>query len=641
STVYYNSHWGRTAMDSIYGNFTADVKDQTQVWYAYDASGKMWIGGNVEVNAPGTTTTGYFNVTTGNVQVVGNMDIYWPRGEIDFTPVSPNKFTVGGTFSFDGGILNDVVDYQFQYFEVGTKGGIIKTGVKATGGSGGTNGPAFLSVKNSTLSFDRAEFYGINTFEFLDSRFNGDSLFTEVNNDGGYSYLDGNIFDVRAVAVSSARKINNAWLWINSAARADNSTSGAKGNAYRGNLSVYNLGDYNRSTGGGAALVFRLGSGATDSIYGNVDVFMEDYSQFWMSSASATLSKIWIGGNFNFLNKNPITGYLWATTGAVTIEGNMNVKAPSWLDLDFTPTSPNKFIVKGTFDFDGNVDNNNTMDFQFFEVGTLGGTCKTGSAATGGVSASAGPGKITIKNSILRNTQYDWYGVDHADLFDNQFFGDSLFMDQTTGNWTLIDGNTFNIRSAAFTSKLLNSWVYFQSGSRIANNISGAKGNAYKGNVRFAQLNTSVTNYVQTYIGYGAMDSIYGNLCTEFRDYGRLYLAHNSASTSKVWVGGNMKLTSPTTGIDGELVATTGAVTVAGNMEVNWRRTNVDITPTSPNKFQVAGTFNFDGNDIGDPTMNFQFFEVGTRGGSFLTGGASTNGISTSAGPGNLDIRNS
>ena len=39
--------------------------------------------------------------------------------------------------------------------------------------------------------------------------------------------------------------------------------------------------------------------------------------------------------------------------------------------------------------------------------------------------------------------------------------------------------------------------------------------------------------------------------------------------------------------------------------------------------------------------MNFQFFEVGTRGGSFLTGSASTNGTSTSNGPGNLDIRNS
>ncbi|MFN6022478.1 MAG: hypothetical protein ACK49F_19060, partial [Bacteroidota bacterium] len=137
-----------------------------------------------------------------------------------------------------------------------------------------------------------------------------------------------------------------------------------------------------------------------------MDVYMEDYSQFLFAHASSTLSKVWIGGNFNFLNDNPIDGLLWGTYGAVTIEGNMNVKAPSWVRLDFTPTSPNKFIVKGTFDFDGNVNNNWAMDFQFFEVGTLGGTFKTGSAATGGVSTSAGPGKIEIKNSILRNTQY-------------------------------------------------------------------------------------------------------------------------------------------------------------------------------------------------------------------------------------------
>ncbi|MFM7091185.1 MAG: hypothetical protein ACKOZZ_10305, partial [Bacteroidota bacterium] len=167
------------------------------------------------------------------------------------------------------------------------------------------------------------------------------------------------------------------------------------------------------------------------------------------------------------------------------------------------------------------------------------------------------------------------------------------------------------------------------------------KGNAYKGNLRFAQLNTSVNNYIQAYVGYGAMDSIYGNLCADFRDFGYLYLAHNNANLSKVWVGGDMKLNSPTIGQLGYLYATTGQVNVAGNMDVNWRRVDVDITPTSPNKFQVAGKFNFDGNDTGDPAMNFQFFEVGTRGGSFLTGGASTNGISTSAGPGNLDIRNS
>ena len=186
------------------------------------------------------------------------------------------------------------------------------------------------------------------------------------------------------------------------------------------------------------------------------------------------------------------------------------------------------------------VNSNYAMDFQFFEVGRLGGVFKTGSAATEGIATSAGPGKITIKNSILRNPQYDWYGVDHADLFDNQFFGDSLFMDQTTGNWTLIDGNTFNLRTTAFTSKVLNTWMYFQSGSRIANNISGAKGNAYKGNLRFAQLNTSVNNYIQAYVGYGAMDSIYGNLCADLRDFGYLYLSHNNAKLSNVWVGGDI-----------------------------------------------------------------------------------------------------
>ena len=151
------------------------------------------------------------------------------------------------------------------------------------------------------------------------------------------------------------------------------------------------LGDY---TSSGAALAFRLGSGATDSIYGDVNVYMEDYSQFYFSPASASLSKVWIGGNFSFLNNNPLSGLLYAQTGAVTINGNMDVKAPSWVDLNFTPDSPNKFIVNGTFNFDGNVNNNYGMDFQFFEVGKSGGTFKTGSAATGGIAASVGPGKI-------------------------------------------------------------------------------------------------------------------------------------------------------------------------------------------------------------------------------------------------------
>jgi len=537
STVYYQSHWGRNSMDSIYGNFTADLKEQSQLYFASEnaTNSKVWIGGNVDVNVPGTAQTGGFYVSTGNATVVGNLDVFWPRGTIDFTPTSPNKFTVGGTFSFDGGVLNDVVNYDFQFFEVGTAGGTIKTGVKATGGTNRSFGPGNLNIRNSTLRFGLAEFYGINRFDILDSKFYGDSLFVEVHIDNNNSFLDGNLFDVRGVAVSSNRSNDSAWNFIDSGARVGNSTSNAKGNTYKGNLRILNLGDLNTS-GSTAALSFRLGSGATDSIYGNVDVYMEDYSQFLFAHASSTLSKVWIGGNFNFLNDNPIDGLLWGTYGAVTIEGNMNVKAPSWVRLDFTPTSPNKFIVKGTFDFDGNVNNNWAMDFQFFEVGTLGGTFKTGSAATGGVSTSAGPGKIEIKNSILRNTQYDWYGVDHADLYDNQFFGDSLFMDQTTGNWTLIDGNTFNLRSAAFTSKILGTWIPFQSGSRIANNISGAKGNAYKGNVRFAQLNTSVNNYIQAYVGYGAMDSIYGNLCADLRDFGNLYLAHNNANLSKVWI---------------------------------------------------------------------------------------------------------
>lgn len=201
----------------------------------------------------------------------------------------------------------------------------------------------------------------------------------EINNDGNFSYLDGNLFDVKTVAISSTRKLNSNWLYIDSGARVNNSTSNAKGNTYKGNLRVLNLRDYS----GSAALVFRLGSGATDSIYGNVDVYMQDYSQFLFAHASPTLSKVWIGGNFNFLNDNPLYGLLWSKYGAVTIEGNMNVKAPSWVSLDFTPTSPNKFIVKGTFDFDGNVNSNYPMDFQFFEVGTLGGGFKTGSAATG------------------------------------------------------------------------------------------------------------------------------------------------------------------------------------------------------------------------------------------------------------------
>ena len=647
STVHFNSHWGKYAMDSIYGNFTADLKDQSQLWFAWNnaTNSKVWIGGNVDVNVPGTTQTGEFNVTTGNVTVVGDLDVFWPRGQIDFTPTSPNKFTVGGKFSFDGGVLNDVVSYYFDGFEVATRGGLIKTGIKATGGTDGRNGPNFLSIRNSTLSFDRAEFYGINNFSFLDSKFYGDSLFTEVHIDGLHSYLDGNLFDVRAVQLSSNRSNNNAWLWMDSGARIHNSSSGAKGNTYKGNLSVRSLGDFNISTGGSGVLSFRLGSGATDSIYGNVDVYMEKFSQFLFSHASTSLSKVWIGGNFSYLNKIPETGSLWAEYGAVTINGNMDIKAPSWVDIDFAPDIvngvPNKFIVKGTFSFDGNVNNNHPMDFQYFEVGTAGGVFKTGSAATGGVASSVGPGKISIKNSILRNTQYDWYGVDHADLFDNQFFGDSLFMDQTTGNWTLIDGNTFNIRSTAFTSNLLNTWIPYQSGSRIANNISGAKGNAYRGNLRFAQLNNAANNYIQAYVGYGAMDSIYGTLCTDFRDYGYLYLAHNNANLSKVWVGGDMKLTSPTTGIVGYLYATTGQVNVVGNMDVNWRRVDVDITPISPNKFQVGGFFNFDGNDLGDPPMEFQFFEVGTKGGSFLTGAASKNGTSTSIGPANLNIRNS
>ena len=557
STVYYQSHWGRNSMDSIYGNFTADLKEQSQLYFASEnaTNSKVWIGGNVDVNVPGTAQTGGFLVGTGNATVVGNLDVFWPRGTIDFTPTSPNKFTVGGTFSLDGGVLNDVVNYDFQFFEVGTAGGTIKTGIKATGGTNRGFGPGNLDIRNSTLRFGLAEFYGMNRFDILDSKFYGDSLFVEAHIDGTTSFLDGNLFDVKGVAVSGNRSINSNWMYIDSGARVFNSTSNAKGNTYKGNLRILNLGDLNGA--GGGALSFRLGSGATDSIYGNVDVYMEDYSQLQMAPASASLSKVWIGGNFNFLNKDPITGYLWAQTGSVTIKGNMDVKAPSWVDLSFTPDSPNKFIVDGTFNFDGNVNSNYAMDFQFFEVGKSGGTFKTGSAATGGIASSAGPGKITIKNSILRNTQYDWYGVDHADLFDNQFFGDSLFMDQTTGNWTLIDGNKFNIRSTAFTSNVLNNWMYYQSGSRIANNISGAKGNAYRGNVRFAQLNTSVNNYIQAYIGFGAMDSIYGNLCADLRDFGYLYLAHANANLSKVWVGGDMKLNSPTIGQLGYLYATT------------------------------------------------------------------------------------
>jgi hypothetical protein len=62
-------------------------------------------------------------------------------------------------------------------------------------------------------------------------------------------------------------------------------------------------------------------------------------------------------------------GSLWAEYGAVTINGNMDIKAPSWVDIDFAPDIvngvPNKFIVKGTFSFDGNVNNNHPMDFQY------------------------------------------------------------------------------------------------------------------------------------------------------------------------------------------------------------------------------------------------------------------------------------
>lgn len=69
----------------------------------------------------------------------------------------------------------------------------------------------------------------------------------EINNDGNFSYLDGNLFDVKTVAISSTRKLNSNWLYIDSGARVNNSTSNAKGNTYKGNLRVLNLRDYSGS----------------------------------------------------------------------------------------------------------------------------------------------------------------------------------------------------------------------------------------------------------------------------------------------------------------------------------------------------------------------------------------------------------
>ena len=62
-------------MDSIYGNFTADLKDQSQLYFASEnaTNSKVWIGGNVEVNVHGTAQTGGFFVTTGNATVVSSL----------------------------------------------------------------------------------------------------------------------------------------------------------------------------------------------------------------------------------------------------------------------------------------------------------------------------------------------------------------------------------------------------------------------------------------------------------------------------------------------------------------------------------------------------------------------------------------
>ncbi|MFY8011732.1 MAG: hypothetical protein ACOVRG_07120, partial [Saprospiraceae bacterium] len=460
----------------------------------------------------------------------------------------------------------------------------------------------------------------------LDNKIKATEIFIPHNAGGSRTFVDGNRFDANVRFRQNVATGANDYFVSGSRAAA---ATGAKGNAY--------LGDLNLELGGTVNGQIQIGRYGTDSIYGNLDLSNWGIGDLYMSPGAG---RLYVGGNATFTQTGTGQGWLWIDpAGNVEIKGDLSITAPNTI-IDFNMNTGKKISIGGKFNFDGNHTGSPTMTFGNFEVATNGGIFRTGAKATGGISTSVGPGKLIIRNSILRDSIYEIYDITNADIYDNQFFGDSLYLDQTGGgSFTYIDGNKFNVRSSAFGMDVINSWTYFQSGQRASGTHLG---NAYRGNVYVKTAPTSSTVYYNSHWGRSAMDSIYGNFTADMKDISQLWFAYDNATNSKVWIGGNVDVNVPGTAQTGLFTVTTGNVTVGGNLDVFWPRGTIDFTPTSPNKFTVGGTFSFDGGVLNDVvSYDFQFFEVGTAGGTIKTGVKATGGSGGSNGPADLNIRNS
>ncbi|MCE2771058.1 MAG: hypothetical protein LW711_13800, partial [Saprospiraceae bacterium] len=286
------------------------------------------------------------------------------------------------------------------------------------------------------------------------------------------------------------------------------------------------------------------------------------------------------------------------------------------VDVDITPTSPNKFQVAGKFNFDGNDTGDPGMNFQFFEVGTRGGSFLTGSASTNGISTSNGPANLDIRNSIFRNDTIKTFGVNEFTLFDNTFEGGLAHFQKTTTGYSYSDGNKFTADSTVFDSYVTSGQIW--SATRNVNVTGGTK-NTYK-NLTF--LSTGVgTSSLNTGISMHGSDSIYGNLNVIYKNTDKLHIGYNvTGFTAKTHVSGDFNFTHTGNShqgggnIDGRFG---NGFTMNGNANFNIGTGRIAINQINNQKFIIDGTLNINTTTQSTaPGLDLYRVEVGTKGGT-------------------------
>jgi hypothetical protein len=201
----------------------------------------------------------------------------------------------------------------------------------------------------------------------------------------------------------------------------------------------------------------------------------------------------------------------------------------------------------------------------------------------------------------------------------------------TTTDPSYLDGNQF--RSNVFWQQTANSTNRVFSGAR---HTGTALGNVYHKDFTF-DGDPSTTSAHQVYFADVAGDSIVGNLNVNLVNNGGLNLGL-SVGTQPLIIGGNLNI-NQTGATLGTTLATRRSVKVYGDLNMNINNQTVTLTPVAGSKFEVLGTFNFEGNRLNSPNMSFTRFEVMTAGGTFKTGLAA--GGTVNIGPGVLSIQQS